>query len=173
MAEPLAAARQKWAPEKDLATVRACDVQGNPAWERALFPKPPRPKMRRAVEASFRWILEPEGGIITGDVYPDGSALDGPVKELMRCGWSFVVVTAGVITAVARGVPPPWITDIEGAEAWALLQAALRAIPGRCTFKGDCKSCIDMIKAGLAVATSARRSLGGHGARWHNVDAGP
>ena len=104
--EPLRAARQKWAPEKDLATVVACEVQGNPAWERALFPKPPRPMMQRAAAASFRWILEPAGGIIEGTVYPDGSALDGPVPELMRCGWSFVVLTAGVITAIARGVPP-------------------------------------------------------------------
>ena len=158
-AEPLAAARRKWAPEKDVATVTACDVQGNPAWERALFPKPPRPLRRRAAVESFRWITEPEGGIISGTVYPDGSALDGPAVELMRCGWSFVVRTAGVVTAAACGVPPPWITDIAGSEAWALLQAAIRALPGGCVFKGDCKSCIDMVKSGLASATSAKRVL--------------
>ena len=83
--------------------------------------------------------------------------MDGPAPELMRCGWSFVVLTGGVITPAACGVPPPWITDIAGSEAWAMLQAALRAIPGLCTFKGDCMSCIDMIKAGWASATPAKR----------------
>ena len=81
--EPLGGGRRKWAPEEDIAVVKTCDVQGNPAWERALLPKPPRPLMQRAAEASFRWILEPEGGIISGDVYPDGSALDGPAAELI------------------------------------------------------------------------------------------
>ena len=54
---------------------------------------------------------------------------------------------------------PPWITCIGGAEAWAMLQAALRTLPGASRFKGDCKACIDMIHAGLAVATSAKRVL--------------
>ena len=136
MAEPLAAARAKWAPEKDLATVAVCEVQGNPAWERALFPKPPRPMRKRAAVESFRWIVEPDNGIIEGDVYPDGSALDGPAIELMRCGWPFVVLTGGIVTAAACGGPPPWIVDIAGAEAWALLQAAIRAFPGDAPSRG-------------------------------------
>ena len=70
-----------------------------------------------------------------------------------------MVRTAGVVTAAACGVPPPWISDIAGSEAWALLQAAIRALPGGCVFKGDCKSCIDMVKSGLASATSAKRVL--------------
>ena len=65
----------------------------------------------------------------------------------------------GVITAAARGLPPPWITDIAGSEAWALLQASLRALPGLCTYKGDCLPCIQMVKAGLASATAASRVL--------------
>ena len=55
--------------------------------------------------------------------------------------------------------PQPWITCIGGTEAWALLQAALRKLPGTSRFKGDCNACIDMIHAGLAVATSAKRVL--------------
>ena len=58
------------------------------------------------------------------------------------------------------GAPPPWITDIGGAEARAMLQAALRVMPGkRSRFKGDCKACIDMVHAGLAVASSPERAL--------------
>ena len=80
----------------------------------------------------------------------------------MRCGWAFVVICfdTGNVVASAMGVPPPWITDIGGAEAWAMLQAALRVMPGkRSRFKGDCKACIDMIHAGLEVAASPKRAL--------------
>lgn len=85
--------------------------------------------------------------------------LDGPTPELMRCGWAFVVANdEGVVIAVAAGVAPLWITDIGGAEAWAMLQAALRAYPGQGRHKNDCNSCIDMIKAGMVVATSSTRA---------------
>lgn len=41
-----------------------------------------------------------------------------------------------------------------------MLQAALRVRPGeRSIFKGDCKSFIDLIHAGLAVAASPKRAL--------------
>ena len=41
-----------------------------------------------------------------------------------------------------------------------MLQAALRVMPGkRSRFKGDCKACIDMVHAGLAVASSPKRAL--------------
>ena len=68
--------------------------------------------------------------MLEGTAYTDGSFLDGPVVELGRCGWSFVVLNdQGQATAAAYGVPPPWIEDIGGSEAWAVLQVALRAIP--------------------------------------------
>ena len=39
-------------------------------------------------------------------------------------------------------------------------QAAIMVMPGeRSRFKGDCKACIDMIHAGIVVATSAKRAL--------------
>ena len=78
----------------------------------------------------------------------------------MRCGWSFVVLDSnGVDAAAGAGAPPPWITEIGGAEAWAMFQAASRAFPGLCTFRCDCVPCIQMIKAGLASGTSAKRVL--------------
>ena len=41
-----------------------------------------------------------------------------------------------------------------------MLQAALRVMPGeRSRFKEDCKACIDMVHAGLAVASSPKRAL--------------
>ena len=100
--------------------------------------------------------------MFAGETYPDGSALDGPNPELMRCGWAFVVICfeTGEVIASAMGAPPPWTTDIGGAEAWAKIQAALRVMPGeRSRFKGDCRACIDMVHAGLEVATSHKRAL--------------
>ena len=65
----------------------------------------------------------------------------------MRCGWAFVVICpeTGEVIASAMGVPPPWITDIGGAEAWAMLQAALRVMPGK--------------RSRFEVATSHKRAL--------------
>ena len=58
-----------------------------------------------------------------GHVYPDGSLLDGIVPELAHTGWACVVLGEdGTVVAAAYGVPPPWIKEIGGAEAWALYQ---------------------------------------------------
>ena len=80
-------------------------------------------------EATFRWMIEPEGGMLEGTAYSDGSFLDGPIPELARGGWAFAVLNDDcVIVASAYGVPPPWIRDIGGAEAWGVLQVGLRAM---------------------------------------------
>ena len=86
-----------------------------------------------AKEASVRWVVEPEGGMLEGTAYSDGSFLDGPISELARGGWAFAVLSDdGKIVASAYGVPPPWIKDIGGgAEAWGVLQVGLRAAPTR------------------------------------------
>ena len=154
-------ARNKWVRKEDVIIEAECDVKGHPAWARGLTPKPSPPRTKAAREASFRWIVKPSGEMFAGEIYPDGPALDGPTPEVMRCGWACVVTNReGVVLAAAAGVPPPWIRDIGGAEAWAMLQAAIRVIPGvGSRFKGDCKSCIDMVHAGSVVATSAKRAL--------------
>ena len=60
-----------------------------------------------------------------GKVYPDDSRRFAAFgSSFVRLGWAMVAVDSeGTITAMASGVPPEWITDIPGAEAWALLQA--------------------------------------------------
>ena len=78
------------------------------AWERGMIPGPSLPNRKVTSEESFRWQVRPEGEMFEGDIYPDESALDGPVVELIRCGWSFVVLcqkTGKVIVSVF-GVPP-------------------------------------------------------------------
>lgn len=55
---------------------------------------------------------------MVGEVYSDGSCMEGFVKELGRCGWSCVVLDVdGDVLAAAYGVHPPWINDMVGGEA--------------------------------------------------------
>ena len=58
--------------------------------------------------ASFSWVVRPECDMFAGGIFLDGSALDGPNLELMRCGWAFVVICfeIGQVIASAMGVPP-------------------------------------------------------------------
>ena len=82
--------------------------------------------------------------------------LDGPELFLARCGWAFVVIDDnGIVTAIARGVPPPWIDDIHGTEVWALVQESLVAEPGQCTYHCDCESVVTAVHEGMLQATSA------------------
>jgi len=121
-ASPMEEARQKWARPEDRRKEASCDVAGHPAWERGLMPKPSPPRTKVAATASFRWIVRPEGDMFHGEIYPDGSALDGPNPELMRCGWAFVVISfeTGEVVASACGVPPHGSPTLEGPK------------PGRC-----------------------------------------
>ena len=58
----------------------------------------------------------------------------------------------------ARGIPPGWVHDIPGAEAWALYQAGTIAEPGS-VFKSDCKPCVDAVHNGQEWACAAHRPL--------------
>lgn len=161
-AEPMKTAIERWSREVDRRNEASCHVAGRPAWEIGLTPKPSPPRTQIAKSESFKWVARPEGDMFAGEIYPDGSGFDGPNPELMRCGWSFAVkcFATGEAIASAMGVPRPWITDIGGAEVWAMLQAGIRVLPGeRSRSKGDCKACIDVIHGGIVVATSAKRAL--------------
>ncbi len=127
------------------------------AMERALFRPAEVAIPPPAEHESFHWILRPPDGLVEGTVYTDGSRREGRDRRLARNGWSFVAVDdGGNITAIARGVPPPWITDIPGAEAWAVLQAAMRSM-GTCKFLIDCKPCVTAIHRGKKWATAGNR----------------
>jgi len=123
---------------------------------------------------TFNWHVKPAGGIIIeGDVYPDGSARDGPIPELVRCGWSFVVVDKhGNIDAAAYGVPPPWVTDIGGAEAWALYQSTLYTLPGSCRYWPDCLPVKLAMSQGPSVARDPRNPLARVHGLLHNAFEG-
>ena len=55
-------------------------------------------------------------------------------------------------------MPPDWVEDIPGTEAWALLQAASLALPGT-TFLVDCQPCVDAVHKGIAFARSDKNPL--------------
>ena len=114
--------RSKHASCSDRARTKEGWGVGMAAWERGLVPKPPPPPFPPSAEATFHWHVEPSESLVSAVFYLDGSALDGPSDDLRRCGWSFVAVDdEGIVVAAAYGATPPMVTDIGGAECWALL----------------------------------------------------
>ena len=92
-----------------------------------------------------------------GTIYRDGTRIDGDDPRTARNGWAFTVMNeTGRTIASARGVPPEWITDMPGTEAWALLQSATGAEAG-CRVRVDCLPCVDAFVAGVAWATTDKR----------------
>ena len=109
---------------------------------------------------SFTWEVKPKAFPVCGAVYTDGSARDGPTVELVRCGWAFTIIDGeGEVLAAAYGVTPPWITDIGGAEAWALFQSLLVTTPGQCKYWVDCLPVYGAIQKGSDVALDPRNAL--------------
>ena len=62
-----------------------------------------------------------------------------------------------VAAAYGATPPPPWVRDIGGAEGWALLQAAMAALPGS-SFVSDCKVIVDTIQLGRHAAVGGGSS---------------
>ena len=125
-------------------------------YDRAMRQRPPVPKTKQCKEATFEWDVKPINGWFEGTVYPDGSFRDGKFAELARSGWSFIVISdRGRVVAAASGVPPDWIVDIGGAEAWAIYQAARFAMPGGCRYISDSLTTIRALQAGIGACTAA------------------
>jgi ribonuclease HI len=125
--------------------------------ERGLVPFDKSPNPKPHAEGTFHWIVRPTTELLRGTIYPDGSWLDGP-GPLARGGWAFVVVDEiGQVLAIARGVPPNWVTDIPGCEAWAVMQAAAISEPGRVAFRSDCQPCVKACKGTLKSETNAKK----------------
>ena len=92
----------------------------------------------------------------TSSPSPAASVQDGKFAELARGGWGFIVISKeGKVMAAASGVPPEWITDIGGAEAWAIYQAARFAVPGGCRFISDSLTTVRALQAGIGACTAA------------------
>ena len=97
------------------------NVHGTPAFERALFPSLsptiPPPK----TQPTFVWDVHPPGGTYQVKIFTDGSRINGKDPRTGRNGWAFTVKNStGRTLAAAHGVPPDWVEDIPGTEAWAV-----------------------------------------------------
>ena len=125
-----------------------CPPAGVASVTRALSPSLDGIVPPPAAVESFEWLRRPPDGTARARFYTDGSRLDGQLAVTARLGWSFVAYDEeGRIVAAARGVPPPWIVDIPGAEDWTILQAAMVAEAGS-DFRVDCKPCVDAVHRG-------------------------
>ena len=128
--------------------------------ERAMAVRPPAPVVRPSKVGTFWWHVRPRELPVQGIVYPDGSELDARVPEMSRTGWAFVITSEdGVVLAAAYGVPPPWITDIGGAESWALFQSTSCTIPALCKYWPDCLPVKQAVAKGVKAATNPRNPL--------------
>ena len=111
-------------------------------------------------EGTFNWVVnEANVDVVKGRIYTDASRVDDDHPDTMRLGWAFVVLNDhNHVVAVASGVPPHYVDDIPGAEAWALLQAATVALPGS-EFYSDCKVVVDAVHLGRELACGPNRPL--------------
>jgi hypothetical protein len=108
-------------------------------------------------KATFFWDVKPTSPMMEGTFYMDGSCFESNIAELSRCGWGFVCINeVGEIVGSAFGTCPSWVDDIGGAEAWAMLQATIVAVPGKANFWTDCQPLLTMISKGDGITTDPK-----------------
>ncbi len=130
---------------------------------RVLVPAPRVARFVPPADGTMQWHVQLVDGQSdpTWTWYTDASAIDTYSEETRRLGWAFAAYNRdGECVASASGVPPPWVEDNSGAEAWALAMAASCACPGA-TFMTDSLVTVDAIRRG-APGPSAR-SVPSHG----------
>ena len=146
-------------------------------YTRAMVPHP-RPQLTPPpAEGTFQWVrpMPPNPGPCT--YFVDGSRLYAEhalYGLLTRFGYAIAVLDADRnLVAVARGLPPPWVKCIHGAELYALLEAAGIADPGEGLFS-DCRSVVDGCFRGRAWGNSqARYYACAWGPMHSTLDEGP
>ena len=128
-------------------------------WTRGLMPMPHGLVPPARERGSFRWVLQPVDGRVTGTIYTDGSMVDGPPYLdgiCRRLAWAFVALDRhGMVTASAHGAPSAWVESIYGAELWALMMAALHATCGS-ALRTDCLSVLQVFRSGPSAANSGK-----------------
>ena len=129
-------------------------------YTRAMVPHP-RPRLSPPpAEGTFKWVRPMPSNPGPCTYFVDGSRLYGEhalYGLLTRFGYAIAVLDADRnLVAVARGVPPPWVKCIHGAELYVLLQAAGIADPGEGLFS-DCRSVVDGCFQGRAWGNSQAR----------------
>eukprot|EP00929_Paragymnodinium_shiwhaense_P102607 TRINITY_DN65803_c0_g1_i3.p1 TRINITY_DN65803_c0_g1~~TRINITY_DN65803_c0_g1_i3.p1 ORF type:complete len:967 (+),score=210.69 TRINITY_DN65803_c0_g1_i3:52-2952(+) len=134
--------------EKARTAEEAAEAVG-PATAVGTAAEPEPAEQAKASDAALRAVGQVPAAAPAQGATPPGQAAQAalPVPA---------VDTQGEVVAAAHGVPPAWIDDIPGAEAWAVFQAASRAEPGS-QYRVDCKPCVDAFHKGREWATSDKR----------------
>ena len=106
----------------------------------------PRPRITQFApedDGFMEWIIQPGGGVLSGEVFVDGSRLYAEHNLFGLCtSIGYAIATFDEqqnLTALARGRPPHWIRGIYGAELFGLMQAAVSALAVT-AFRTDCQS---------------------------------
>ena len=109
---------------------------------------------------SFHWIRSPQDDIpLDAKWYIDGSMFDASRGFAKRTGFGVVVISVtGDLLAYGNGIPPNWIQDAAGAEAWAFA-SILRLCPFLPDTTTDCLNIVQAVTGGCAAATSASSPL--------------
>jgi hypothetical protein len=130
------------------------------AWTTRALTQNPACTVPTPPEATHVWHIELQdfAELATATLYSDGSMIDGPPKFAGLCarlGWAFALLRRdGAVIAAASGRPPPWVRSVPGAEAWALLQAAV-AFGSAPRFRVDCLALVQTYERGWKHATGA------------------
>ncbi len=78
---------------------------------------------------------------------------------MRRTGFAVVVVSrSGDLLAYGRGIPPDWVRDAAGAEAWAFA-VILQLCPTLPEATTDCLNIVNTVAEGKGRATSAKSTL--------------
>ena len=93
--------RVEKARAEDVRIAHVCEVRGHPAWERGLMVRPPLPNRNQSKVETFNWHVKPSQLPVVGNVYPDGSFLDGITVETGRGGWAFAILGDNGMTIAA------------------------------------------------------------------------
>ena len=148
----LAEYREKNAPAWLLREVRSklndqftLDTNHLAFYTRALA-RHPRPKLRQFEpddDGHLEWVIRPEDGVLSGEVFVDGSRLYAEhdlFGLVTSIGFAFAAFDEQHnLTALARGRPPSWIQGIYGAELYGLMQAAVAAFAVT-AYRTDCQA---------------------------------
>ena len=130
------------------------------ALTRSLVRAPAIPARRESAYDSFIWHKQtfsvPSGCV----VFTDGSLQDRKLPDgCQALGWAFAVVgPEGEYMSAAYGVPPKWLTTIQGAELWAV-QMALQHVTFPESLYTDCDSVRLGTRMGREWANSPKRRL--------------
>ena len=119
----------------------------------ADLPPPP-------VGDTFFWVLPPSGDLPDDALWViDGSLVDAICRATCRTGFGVVVVSSvGDLLACGCGVPPSWVHDAAGAEAWAYF-CVVRDSGVAPHVLTDCRGVLDALEAGVAAATLPSKRL--------------